>query len=178
VDGEAVPTTFVTDWLNMHIGALETLNPTYFEIVTALAFAWFHACGCEVVVLETGLGGRLDATNVITPRVTAITSISLDHVATLGDTLEAVQREKLGIVKPGVPLVVDEARPALARAAEAAARAAGATCLNLADRLVAPADEGGASRAASSPDAVWTLHGRHRAYALPAGLRDEDYQMR
>lgn len=175
VDDEPLPAFFVTDWLNAHGEALESLNPTYFEIVTALAFAWFRECACEAVVLETGLGGRLDATNVITSRVAVVTSISLDHVAMLGDTLEAVQREKLGIVKPGGPLVVDEARPALARAAEAAARAAGAEYLNLADRLAAPADDAGH---AAGRGAVWTLRGAHRTYSLPADLRAEDYQMR
>lgn len=172
VDGDPVPPAFVTDWLNRHFGTLEALNPTYFEIVTALAFAWFRECGCEAVVLETGLGGRLDATNVVAPRLTVITSISLDHVAMLGDTVEAVQREKLGIVKPGAPLVVDEPRPALARAAEAAARAAGATFVNLADRLVAPADDAG------QPAAAWIVQGRYRGYSVPATLRAETWQMR
>lgn len=172
VDGNPVPPAFVTGWLNRHSGVLEALNPTYFEIVTALAFAWFRESDCEAVVLETGLGGRLDATNVVVPKLTVITSISLDHVAMLGDTVEAVQREKLGIVKPGVPLVVDEPRPALARAAEAAARAAGATFVNLADRLVAPGDDAG------HPAQAWTVHGRHGAYRLPATLRAETWQMR
>jgi dihydrofolate synthase/folylpolyglutamate synthase len=172
VDGEPVPTHFVTGWLNEHIETLERLNPTYFEIVTAMAFAWFRACGCEAVVLETGLGGRLDATNVITPRVTVITSIALDHVAMLGDTVEAVQREKLGIVKAGAPLIVDEARPALVRQATAAAQAVGVSILNLADRFDAP------SETFSSTAALWTLHGRFRDYALPSDLRAEGYQMR
>src|SRR5690606_38003413 len=166
VDGVPVPAAFVTAWLNAHGDALERLNPTYFEIVTALAFAWFHECGCEAVVLETGLGGRLDATNVITPRVTAITSVALDHTEILGDTHEAVLGEKLGIVKPGVPLVIDEARPALAALAADTARARGAPFLSMADRL-APAREG-----------VRVLKGRCADYGLPDDLRAEDYQQR
>jgi dihydrofolate synthase/folylpolyglutamate synthase len=168
VDGEPVPAAFVTSWLNANIAALEELNPTYFECVTAMAFAWFRERVCGAVVLETGLGGRLDATNVISPRVTVITAVSLDHTGILGDTPEAILREKLGIVKPGVPLVVDEARPGLARIAEETAAAAGAPLLNMADRLspVTRADTG------------WILRGRFRDYALPADLRDEDYQNR
>jgi dihydrofolate synthase/folylpolyglutamate synthase len=168
VDGEAVPVAWVAGWLNAHIEILEALNPTYFEIVTAMALCRFREVGCEAVVLETGLGGRLDATNVVTPRATAITSISLDHTAILGDTLEAIQSEKLGIVKAGVPLVIDESRAALAGRAQDHARATGAPFLNLSDRLHAPpGDETG-----------WTLHGRFAAYTLPADLRAEDYQWR
>jgi dihydrofolate synthase/folylpolyglutamate synthase len=171
VDGEPVPAAFVADWLGRHIAVLEDLNPTYFECVTALAFAWFRACGCEAVVLETGLGGRLDATNVVAPsatRVTAITAVSLDHTAILGNTHEAILGEKLGIVKPGVPLVLDEARPALARQAEEAARHVGAPLWNMADRL-RPAPHGMDG---------WMLGGRFRDYALPADLRTENYQVR
>jgi dihydrofolate synthase / folylpolyglutamate synthase len=78
---------------------------TTFEVMTAAALAWFAQKEAEWVVLEVGLGGRLDATNVITPEVAVITSISLDHMAILGDTLAQIAAEKAGIVKPGVPLV-------------------------------------------------------------------------
>ncbi len=79
--------------------------PTFFEITTALALAWFQQRGAEVVVLETGLGGRLDATNVVTPAVSVITRIDMDHAQWLGDSLAAIAIEKAGIVKPGVPVV-------------------------------------------------------------------------
>ncbi len=78
---------------------------TTFEIITALAFDYFAARGVELAVIEAGLGGRLDATNVLTPRVAIITSISYDHVAILGNTLAQIAREKAGIIKPGVPIV-------------------------------------------------------------------------
>jgi dihydrofolate synthase / folylpolyglutamate synthase len=78
---------------------------TTFEIMTGLAFAWFAEQEVQWAVLEVGLGGRLDATNVVLPRAAVITSISLDHVAILGDTLARIAREKAGIVKPGVPVV-------------------------------------------------------------------------
>lgn len=78
---------------------------TYFEFTTALALLWFAESNLDVVILETGLGGRLDATNVVVPLVSVITSISMDHEAYLGDTLAAVASEKAGIIKPGVPVV-------------------------------------------------------------------------
>jgi dihydrofolate synthase/folylpolyglutamate synthase len=167
VDGAPVPAGYVTNWLNRYIEILETLNPTYFEIVTALAFSWFRHCGCEAVVLETGLGGRLDATNVIAPRVTVVTSVSLDHTALLGDTPEAIQREKLGIVKPGAPLIVDEDRPVLVTQAEDAARAAESVFVNLADRLTVDPIHG-----------TLSVRGQFREYRLPSDIRAEDYQKR
>ena len=85
-------------------GALE-LPPTFFECATAAAFVIFRDAHVDVAVLEVGLGGRLDATNVVRPAVTAITSIDFDHQAQLGDSLASIAREKAGIVKPGVPLV-------------------------------------------------------------------------
>lgn len=78
---------------------------TYFEFTTALAFLWFVEESPDLVVLETGLGGRLDATNIVTPLISVITNVSMDHEAYLGDTIAAVAGEKAGIVKPGVPVV-------------------------------------------------------------------------
>lgn len=78
---------------------------TTFEITTALGFLYFARRGCQAAVFEVGLGGRLDATNILTPRVSVITSLSLDHMQVLGDTLEKIAGEKAGIIKPGVPVV-------------------------------------------------------------------------
>lgn len=80
-------------------------SPTYFEVMTAAAFKHFADVGVEIAVVETGLGGRLDATNVVTPEVVGITSISFDHMAQLGGTLDAIAREKAGVIKKGVPVV-------------------------------------------------------------------------
>ncbi len=85
-------------------GALET-PPTFFECATAAAFELFREAGVEIAVLEVGLGGRLDATNVAHPFVTAVTSIGFDHQAQLGDTLESIAFEKAGIIRPGVPVI-------------------------------------------------------------------------
>jgi len=80
-------------------------SPSYFEVSTALAFLLFLRASCDVVVLETGMGGRLDSTNVVTPLASVITPIGMDHAAHLGDTLEKIACEKAGIIKPGIPVV-------------------------------------------------------------------------
>ena len=87
--------------------------PTFFELMTAVAHCAFQAAGCQAVVLETGLGGRLDATNVCEPDVTIITSIELEHTRLLGDTLTLIAREKAGILKPGVPAITTATGEAL-----------------------------------------------------------------
>lgn len=113
VDGREVDTADLRNALGtvqaavdslIHRGVLEAL-PTFFEVATAAAFELFRRAAVEIAVLEVGLGGRLDATNVVTPIATAITSIDFDHQAQLGNTIESIAREKAGIVKPGVPLV-------------------------------------------------------------------------
>jgi dihydrofolate synthase/folylpolyglutamate synthase len=102
-------------------GASGDNGPTYFEIITAMALLHFVRRGVQAAVLEVGLGGRLDSTNVCRPLVSVITSISFDHIRQLGDTLESIAREKAGIIKPGVPVVsgvtADEPRTAIRRIA-------------------------------------------------------------
>lgn len=106
------------------VKALERDEPTFFEIMTAASFLHFVNKKVEVAVIETGLGGRLDSTNVLTPDVCAITSISYDHVAQLGNTLEKIAEEKAGIIKPGVPVISspqpDSVKRVLRKAAETA----------------------------------------------------------
>jgi len=102
-----------------HVAAIPQL--TTFEITTALAFLHFAQQGCEAAVIEVGLGGRLDATNVVTPRVSVITSLSYDHMAVLGNTLALIAGEKAGIIKTGIPVVsspqTDEAAAVLEQVA-------------------------------------------------------------
>lgn len=89
-------------------------EPTFFELITAIAFVYFAEQAVDVAVIEVGLGGRLDSTNIITPEVAAITSISRDHVQILGDTVEQIAAEKAGIFKPGVPAIsVQQAEPVI-----------------------------------------------------------------
>ncbi len=102
------------------------LGMSFFEATTLLALHVFAEEGVESACVEVGLGGRLDATNVVTPAVTAITNVALDHQEYLGDTLEEIAREKAGIIKPGVPFITAEGRPGVLAALEARAAAVGA----------------------------------------------------
>jgi dihydrofolate synthase/folylpolyglutamate synthase len=101
-------------------------SPTFFEVTTAMAFELFRRAGVDVAVCEVGLGGRLDATNVLQPAVTAITSIGLDHQQYLGDTLAEIAGEKAGIIKPGVPVVIGRLDPEARTVIEAVAKRAAA----------------------------------------------------
>ncbi len=107
VNGGMIPEDELTAGLGWIREAVEgwEVAPTFFEIATALALIHFEKCGAEIVVLETGMGGRLDATNVITPAVSILTPIALDHQQWLGNSLGAIAGEKAGIIKPGIPVV-------------------------------------------------------------------------
>ena len=107
-------------------GGILDVQPTFFEVTTAVAFELFRRAHVEVAVLEVGLGGRLDATNVVTPVATAITSIAFDHEKYLGHSLREIAVEKAGIIKPGVPVVVGPLDPEAANAVEAIAIERGA----------------------------------------------------
>lgn len=100
--------------------------PSFFEFMTAMAFLRFARSGCDAAVVETGLGGRLDATNILMPEVSVITSIGLDHCDLLGDTLALVAGEKSGIIKPGVPVVIGRLPPEAQAVVRAAAARLGA----------------------------------------------------
>ena len=106
-----VPKEYVFEFLKQWGSEFERLNLSFFEITTGMAFKWFADAGVDIAVIEVGLGGRLDSTNVITPELSIITSIGLDHCDLLGDTLEKIAGEKAGIIKPGVPVVIGEYRP-------------------------------------------------------------------
>ena len=103
VNGHPISEKEVLDFLERWIPAAEEMGASFFEVTTALAFDWLARKGVDFGVIETGLGGRLDSTNVLQPRVATVTSIGLDHTDLLGDTLEAIAGEKAGIFKPGAP---------------------------------------------------------------------------
>ena len=107
--------------------------PTFFECTTAVAFELFRRARVEIAVLEVGLGGRLDATNVVTPIATAITSIDFDHQAQLGNTLESIAREKAGIIKPGIPVVCGPLPEAAARVSATSAKRSSAPLIRARD---------------------------------------------
>lgn len=90
---------------------IETIEPSFFEVTVAMAFDYFARQQVDLAIIEVGLGGRLDSTNVITPAVSLITNIGYDHTDILGDTLEKIAGEKAGIIKPGVPVVISETQP-------------------------------------------------------------------
>lgn len=113
VDGAPISEAAVAMWIQRLRPLTEEIDATFFEVGTALAFADFAARGVEIAVIEVGLGGRLDSTNVVRPMLSVITKIELDHQKYLGDTLEQIAAEKAGIAKPGAPLVVGETRPEL-----------------------------------------------------------------
>lgn len=113
VDGVPVSKGAVAMWVSQLRPLIEETGATFFEVGTALAFADFAARGAEVAVIEVGLGGRLDSTNVVRPMASAVTKIELDHQKYLGETLAAIAAEKAGIAKPAAPFVVGETRPEL-----------------------------------------------------------------
>jgi dihydrofolate synthase/folylpolyglutamate synthase len=116
-------------------GALKT-PPTFFECSTAAAFELFRRAAVDIAVLEVGLGGRLDATNVVQPLVTAITTIDFDHQAQLGSTIESIAREKAGIIRPGVPVVIGRLPAAAERVVAGTAERLGAPLVRAADAPV------------------------------------------
>jgi len=111
VNGEMVSKDFVTDFTKKIEPIIEGIEPSFFEITVAMAFDYFVSQKIDIAVIEVGLGGRLDSTNVITPEVSVITNIGWDHMNLLGDSLDKIAHEKAGIIKPGVPVVVGEVIP-------------------------------------------------------------------
>lgn len=111
VNGIPVSKEYVSDFVTREKSLIEKIRPSFFEITTALAFKYFADQNIDVAVVEVGMGGRLDCTNIITPDLSVITNISLDHTQFLGKTLAKIAYEKAGIIKPGVPVVIGETVP-------------------------------------------------------------------
>ena len=111
VNGQMIREEFVIDFTNKIRPQIEKLNPSFFEITVAMAFEYFEEQQVDIAVIEVGLGGRLDSTNIITPELSIITNIGWDHMNILGDSLEKIAFEKGGIIKPGVPVVIGEILP-------------------------------------------------------------------
>lgn len=109
INGKPISEEAVVDFVAKERGFFEPLHPSFFEVTTALAFKYFSDMKVDIAVIEVGLGGRLDCTNIITPTLSVITNISLDHTQFLGDTPAKIAAEKAGIIKRGVPVVIGEA---------------------------------------------------------------------
>jgi dihydrofolate synthase/folylpolyglutamate synthase len=114
VNGAEVSQQFVVDFVNRIQPVIERVKPSFFEITVAMAFDYFVREQIDIAVIEVGLGGRLDSTNVINPELSLITNIGWDHTDLLGDTLEKIAAEKAGIIKKNVPVVVSEHQPGIA----------------------------------------------------------------
>lgn len=111
VDGVPMPEAYVVDFVARERSFFEPLRPSFFELTTAMAFKYFADAAVDIAVVEVGLGGRLDCTNIVQPVLSVVTNISLDHTQFLGHTLAAIAGEKAGIFKAGTPAVVGEATP-------------------------------------------------------------------
>lgn len=108
VNGKCIESSYVVDFVEQQHDFFESLNPSFFEVTTALAFKYFAEIKVDYAVIEVGLGGRLDCTNIISPILSVITNISFDHTELLGNTLTAIANEKAGIIKDSVPVVIGE----------------------------------------------------------------------
>ena len=108
VNGKMIPQEYVIDFVERHRTTFEPLHPSFFELTSTMAFDYFRAEKVDFAIIEVGMGGRLDSTNIITPILSIITNISLDHTQFLGDTVEKIAFEKAGIIKPKIPALVGE----------------------------------------------------------------------
>ena len=111
INGKMISREFVVDFVDKTKSISEQIQPSFFELTVAMAFEYFAKEKVDIAVIETGLGGRLDSTNIITPILSIITNIGYDHMDLLGDTLEKIAAEKAGIIKPAVPVIIGEYLP-------------------------------------------------------------------
>lgn len=114
IDGEMISEQEVVDFVAQHQSDFEAIEPSFFEMTVALAFDAFARHQVDIAIIEVGLGGRLDSTNIITPLLSVITNIGWDHMNMLGNTLPLIAGEKAGIIKPGIPVVIGEQQPEVA----------------------------------------------------------------
>ncbi|MCX6216255.1 folylpolyglutamate synthase/dihydrofolate synthase family protein [Spirosoma sp.] len=111
LNGQPIPEDEVVRFVEQQQPLIESVEPSFFEVTVAMAFDFFARHAVDVAIIEVGLGGRLDSTNVITPVASVITNIGYDHTDILGDTLPLIAAEKAGIIKPGVPVIIGESHP-------------------------------------------------------------------
>ena len=111
INGEMISEEHVIDFVRDHRQDFEDIKPSFFEMTVAMAFDAFAKAKVDIAIIEVGLGGRLDSTNVITPLLSVITNIGWDHMNMLGDTLQLIAGEKAGVIKPGIPVIIGEYQP-------------------------------------------------------------------
>ncbi len=110
INGNCIPESKVIDFVELHYNNLAKLNPSFFELSVAMAFDYFAQENVDIAIIETGMGGRLDSTNIINPKLSVITNISKDHTQFLGDTLPQIAAEKAGIIKANTPVVIGQSQ--------------------------------------------------------------------
>lgn len=125
INGKQADERFIIDFINRIYTKIEEIKPSFFELTVAMAFEYFAQGKVDMAVIEVGMGGRLDSTNVIKPEVALITNISYDHAQWLGETLPEIAVEKAGIIKPGVPVVIGELQPEVKEVFDKSAERAG-----------------------------------------------------
>jgi len=140
VNGDPIDQQSVIDFVRLMLNSELDFDPSFFEMTFSLALMHFKLQQCDIVVLETGMGGRLDATNVVTPLLSVITNISLEHTAILGDTLELIATEKAGIIKSGVPIITGEKKSSIQAIFKAKAEESNSKYLELDNTTPIPGD--------------------------------------
>jgi len=141
IDGKYIPVKFVVDFIEELKPIIEEINPSFFELNVAMAFAYFASKNVDIAIIETGLGGRLDSTNIIKPVLSVITNISYDHMSLLGETLPEIAFEKAGIIKEGIPVVIGEKQAEVATVFEKRASEHNAKLYNASDHFKAELKE-------------------------------------
>lgn len=126
VNGEKISENYVVDFVEENREFFEPIHPSFFELTMTMAFCYFADMHVDVAIIEVGLGGRLDSTNIITPDLSVITNIGFDHMQFLGNTLEKIAKEKAGIIKTNIPVVIGEAEDEVRRVFEETAESVGA----------------------------------------------------
>jgi dihydrofolate synthase/folylpolyglutamate synthase len=173
LDGEPAPDIWLAEAVGRFAPIFREQQPSFFEATTALAFRYFADEQVDLMVVEVGLGGRLDATNVVEPAACAVTMVGLDHTDLLGDTLETIAREKAGIAKPGIPLLTTATSPALG-VLESVARGVGAPFEDV--RGTCRVEEEGGRLAIQTPKASYRdvrlgLTGKHQVWNATLAVR-------
>ena len=135
INGQMIPEEAVCEFVELAQPIIAELQPSFFEITTAMAFRYFAQQNVDVAVIEVGLGGRLDCTNIITPEISIITNISIDHTDLLGATLPEIAHEKAGIIKSGIPAIIGEHQTEVAHVFEAKAQEVGAPLYFASDEM-------------------------------------------
>ena len=125
INGKKISKKYLINFVDQHKQGFEKIQPSFFEWTVGLAFQFFAEKQVDIAIIEVGLGGRLDSTNVIIPELSLITNISFDHTNLLGNTLTKIAREKAGIIKPGVPVVISQSQPKVKSVFKAKAKESG-----------------------------------------------------